>query len=416
MSRTSTALPPSSTRSDKGALIVTIVSAHDLPFQDETPLAVSLQIARILVGNTGPPISRYASTNSFRFHQKLTVNSPLSILYKSKAVLTVEYPSHSLTTILECKQVCIQEPTSLTLKLKPKIPPEVTRNSITTSISQDSAVDPPTLKLQVCLEGPLRREVAALAHLTKAWFQVVDTVVDAIAPHVPSAKYASLLLLPLVPVFTGVLVVSPILIGISIVCFPIVLPLAILTAILVLGWTSIGAFVLASTRTGRSQIASTLGPLYQTLLKQPAAQIMVYDTGTRPTPVTLLQAYLPTSLMSKLWTSLLMDALGSSSYIIPGIGESFDVVWCPCQTLLIKSMYGTTSPNLMYVSFAEEFLPFTDVLPSATIGWLTEFGPELVEMVREHIGTLQKSWNDSSCDMSGVVCKTSGSSLRAPLQ
>jgi hypothetical protein len=111
-----------------------------------------------------------------------------------------------------------------------------------------------------------------------------------------------------------------------------------------------------------------------------------------------------------------MDALGSSSYIIPGIGESFDVVWCPCQTLLIKSMYGTTSPNLMYVSFAEEFLPFTDVLPSATIGWLTEFGPELVEMVREHIGTLQKSWNDSSCDMSGVVCKTSGSSLRAPLQ
>ena len=154
------------------------------------------------------------------------------------------------------------------------------------------------------------------------------------------------------------------------------------------------------------QIASTLDPLYQTLLKQPAAQIMVYDTGTRPTPVTLLQAYLPTDLVGKLWTSLLMDALGSSSYILPGIGESFDFIWCPCQTLLIKAMYGTTSPNLTYVSFAEEFLPFTDVLPSATIGWLTEFGPELLEMLRENIGKLQKSWNDGSCgSTSQVVCK-----------
>ena len=165
MPRTHTvALPPSSTNSGNGALIVTILSAHDLPFHDETPLAVSMQIAGAQV-RTGPPISHQQSTNSFKFQQKVSVNSPLATLYKSKAVLTVEYPSHSFTTILECKQVCIHETTSLTLKLKQNVPPEVTRSSITTSISQDSAVDSPTLKLQVCLEGPLRREVTALVHV-----------------------------------------------------------------------------------------------------------------------------------------------------------------------------------------------------------------------------------------------------------
>jgi hypothetical protein len=87
---------------------------------------------------------------------------------------------------------------------------------------------------------------------------------------------------------------------------------------------------------------------------------------------------LPTDLWGKLAVSLLIDALGSASYLIPVMGEVLDVAWAPLQTILIMALYDTVSPNLKYVSFMEEILPLTDVVPSATIGWVTEFGPQLL--------------------------------------
>jgi len=47
--------------------------------------------------------------------------------------------------------------------------------------------------------------------------------------------------------------------------------------------------------------------------------------------------------------------------------------------MLIMAMYNQTTPSLKYVSLAEEWLPFTDMLPSATIGWATENMPGLME-------------------------------------
>ena len=47
--------------------------------------------------------------------------------------------------------------------------------------------------------------------------------------------------------------------------------------------------------------------------------------------------------------------------------------------MLIMALYNQTTPSLKYVSLAEEWLPFTDVLPSATIGWATENMPWLIE-------------------------------------
>ena len=69
--------------------------------------------------------------------------------------------------------------------------------------------------------------------------------------------------------------------------------------------------------------------------------------------------------------------IGSSSYLLPVVGEGFDLAWAPAQTVLIMAMYDSTSPNLKYVSFLEEVLPFTDIVPSATIGWACEFIPIL---------------------------------------
>eukprot|EP00977_Amphora_coffeiformis_P028019 scaffold34682_cov243-Amphora_coffeaeformis.AAC.16 len=71
--------------------------------------------------------------------------------------------------------------------------------------------------------------------------------------------------------------------------------------------------------------------------------------------------------------------MGSASYLLPVVGEGFDIAWAPLQTMFIMAMYDDIAPNLKYVSFVEEILPFTDIVPSATIGWLTEFGVPWVE-------------------------------------
>jgi hypothetical protein len=47
-------------------------------------------------------------------------------------------------------------------------------------------------------------------------------------------------------------------------------------------------------------------------------------------------------------------------------------------------MYDSTSPNLKYVSFIEEILPFTDIVPSATIGWACEFVPQMLSQQAEN--------------------------------
>jgi hypothetical protein len=83
-------------------------------------------------------------------------------------------------------------------------------------------------------------------------------------------------------------------------------------------------------------------------------------------------------MWGRLLVSLIVDALGSASYLLPGVGEIFDVVWAPIQTILIMAMYDETSPNLKYLSMVEELLPFTDIVPSATLGWLAEFAVPLL--------------------------------------
>jgi hypothetical protein len=59
------------------------------------------------------------------------------------------------------------------------------------------------------------------------------------------------------------------------------------------------------------------------------------------------------------------------------------------------ALYDTVSPNLKYVSFVEEILPLTDVVPSATIGWVTEFGPQLLPAL-SHSTTNTSDTNTSS--------------------
>lgn len=68
-------------------------------------------------------------------------------------------------------------------------------------------------------------------------------------------------------------------------------------------------------------------------------------------------------------------ASGMVSYLLPGLGESEDVVGAPISALLVQALYG--SYILTCIDFLEEALPFTDAVPTATLGWCGPMGMPL---------------------------------------
>lgn len=68
-----------------------------------------------------------------------------------------------------------------------------------------------------------------------------------------------------------------------------------------------------------------------------------------------------------LLASLAIDALGMSTYLIPALGEGFDLLLAPVISGLIFALHRTTFGAIF--GFVEEILPFTDIIPTATILW-----------------------------------------------
>lgn len=78
---------------------------------------------------------------------------------------------------------------------------------------------------------------------------------------------------------------------------------------------------------------------------------------------------------TKLIVCIVVDLVGTSSELIPVLGEVTDVVWAPVAALILRSIYG--SNVILALEFAEEILPFTDILPLATICWFIDtYQPE----------------------------------------
>ena len=75
---------------------------------------------------------------------------------------------------------------------------------------------------------------------------------------------------------------------------------------------------------------------------------------------------------AQLLLALFADAIGAMTYLLPLVGELADVVWAPVQAYLVYSMLSNDPAVWSYTSlaFAEEILPFTDIVPSVTIAWL----------------------------------------------
>lgn len=63
--------------------------------------------------------------------------------------------------------------------------------------------------------------------------------------------------------------------------------------------------------------------------------------------------------------------MGTSSELIPFVGELTDIAYAPAAALALRSLF--QGSNVVFaLEFLEEFLPFTDILPLATICWVVE--------------------------------------------
>ncbi|KIA98842.1 MULTISPECIES: hypothetical protein [unclassified Flavobacterium] len=73
----------------------------------------------------------------------------------------------------------------------------------------------------------------------------------------------------------------------------------------------------------------------------------------------------------KLLLGLLFDAIGMVSFTIPFLGEFADVIWAPLAGFLMTYMYkGRVGKVAGILTFVEEILPFTDIIPSFTLTWV----------------------------------------------
>lgn len=72
----------------------------------------------------------------------------------------------------------------------------------------------------------------------------------------------------------------------------------------------------------------------------------------------------------KLTKCLILDGIGMVSMAIPVIGPFLDMIWAPIAASISYKMFGEKKGKYTsLITFVEELLPVTDVIPSFTIFW-----------------------------------------------
>ena len=70
----------------------------------------------------------------------------------------------------------------------------------------------------------------------------------------------------------------------------------------------------------------------------------------------------------KLVKCILLDTVGILSFSIPVVGPFIDVIWAPIAASISYKMFGDKRGKYTsLITFIEEILPLTDVIPSFTI-------------------------------------------------
>lgn len=108
----------------------------------------------------------------------------------------------------------------------------------------------------------------------------------------------------------------------------------------------------------------------------PSAPFAAPEVNLPPKKRTPMERAMTPSQMMKLLACIGLDLCGDASYFIPGLGEGIDIAYAPAQGIALKMLYSYNT--VAVVGFVEEILPgMTDILPTATIGWLLEvFAPD----------------------------------------
>lgn len=112
-------------------------------------------------------------------------------------------------------------------------------------------------------------------------------------------------------------------------------------------------------------VQKVAGP--QTSKATPGQRKATVPPPSTPTPLPPLSNV----LLGKLLASILIDLIGDGSLLVPGLGDTSDFFWAPVSALLVRLLYG--SNVLAAVNLLEELLPFTDAIPTATIGFVLDF-------------------------------------------
>ena len=72
--------------------------------------------------------------------------------------------------------------------------------------------------------------------------------------------------------------------------------------------------------------------------------------------------------------SILLDAIGMLSYLVPAFGEFSDFVWAPLSGWIMIRMYSNKQGKVAaIVQTIEELIPGFDVVPTFTIMWIYIF-------------------------------------------
>lgn len=67
---------------------------------------------------------------------------------------------------------------------------------------------------------------------------------------------------------------------------------------------------------------------------------------------------------------IIMDLIGYATFALPVLGEWADVLWAPLSAYLFyRTFEGFTGKVGSLVQLIEEILPFTDFIPTFTIGF-----------------------------------------------
>ncbi|CAM9408291.1 unnamed protein product [Chrysoparadoxa australica] len=244
---------------------------------------------------------------------------------------------------------------------------------------------PAQLFLAFSVSAPLRGEVKMLLDAFQVCADTADASLgrvfdagDSVGTAVKTAASSKLA----IPAAVGALAAMPIVLAVAVLGAPIILPVVLIAGIPILVVSAIALVIAICSRPGRGALAPIISPIVAKLQGTSPGQRLLYETGPRPSPYAIMEALAPSEMWGRLVASALIDMIGCSSYLVPLLGEVGDVAWAPLSAMMINTMYADSSPYAAYIGLLEELLPFTDIIPTASLAWVKRYAPEIYMSLR----------------------------------